>query len=101
MPSLHAYQATSDIDALRVHSNDWILFRPESAPADHTIILCRFRGEVIIGIYRVTEAGPALHLFSASEPVTITRNDEFRVWGAVVGTRPGPGFPELRSANAT
>lgn len=101
MSSLFAYQATQDFDALRVCSNDWILLRPEPVPADHAAVLCRYRGEVIVGIYRVTENGPALQLLDAGEPVVITKHDDFRVIGAVVGTRKGPSFPDLRQCHAT
>jgi hypothetical protein len=100
MSSVLAYQLTRDFDALRVCSNDWILFRPEAAPPDHTVILCRYRGEVTVGIYRVMENGLALQLLDAGEPVAIRNDDDFRVIGAVVGTRKGPSFPDLRECHA-
>ncbi|MGZ8830326.1 MAG: hypothetical protein ACXW2Q_08105 [Thermoanaerobaculia bacterium] len=100
MSSVLAYQATRDFDALRVCSNDWILLRPEPAPPDHTVILCRYRGEVTAGIYRLTENGAALQLLDAGQPVVIRKDDDFRVIGAVVGTRKGPSFPDLRECHA-
>jgi hypothetical protein len=101
MSSVIAYQATRDFAALRVCSSDWILLHPEPVPPDHTVILCRYQGEVIAGIYRVTENGPALQVLDAGEPILIEKNDDFRVIGAVLGTRKGPAFPELRQCDAT
>lgn len=101
MSSVIAYQATRDFVALRVCSSDWILLRPEPIPTDHTVILCRYQDEVIVGIYRVTENGPALQLLDAHQPSLIGKHDDFRVIGAVVGTRKGPAFPDLRQCDAT
>jgi SOS-response transcriptional repressor LexA len=101
MSSVLAYQAPRDFDRLRVCSGDWILLRPEPVPPDHTAILCRYQGEVIVGIYRATENGPALQLLDADEPALLVKNDDFRVIGAVVGTRKGPAFPDLRQCHAT